>query len=302
MRQIDALESPRFTQITTFGRLPECKGQGERAFFLGIPFDDATSFRPGARFGPSAIRQASRMLRPYNRFQDTCPFDLLNMCDYGDVNVVPGSVEDTMARVQEWFRANLKEGQLPLIAGGDHSVTLPVLMSLPKGVSLIHFDSHFDTWDSYWGRKYTHGTWLRRAIEMGVVNQVYQVGIRSPLYSKEDVKEVERLGVKVFYVEDVKENMDEVIHTLNSIKGKVYISLDIDVVDPAFAPGTGTPEVGGLTSYEVLKMMRSLKVDLVGMDVVEVSPPYDVSEITSLLASYLLYEGASVKSKVMERG
>nr|WP_256202639.1 arginase family protein [Sulfuracidifex tepidarius] len=199
MRQIDALESPRFTQITTFGRLPECKeGEEVKAFFLGIPFDDATSFRPGARFGPRAIREASRMLRPYNRFQDTYPFDILNMCDHGDVNVVPGSTEDTMMKVEEWLD-NVKDYEAPFIAGGDHSITLPVLMSLSKAgkVNLIHFDSHFDTWDSYWGKRFTHGTWLRRAIEMGLVGEVYQVGIRSPLYSKNDIKEVEDLGINV---------------------------------------------------------------------------------------------------------
>ncbi|BCU67637.1 agmatinase [Sulfolobales archaeon HS-7] len=299
MRQINAFESPRFTQISTFARLPTCNGK-EKAAFIGIPFDDGVVYRPGARFGPMAIRDGSRLLRPYNPFVDSEPFDELMMCDDGDVNVVPGYIEDTMRRIEEHLSQEFVN-KIPLIAGGDHSITLPVLRALHKvkgKANLIHFDSHYDFWDTYFGgKKYTHGTWLRRALEEDRVNNVYQIGIRGSLFSKEDLSDAKKLGVHVFNIRDVKYNYNKIIQELRKLNGPVYISLDIDVVDPAFAPATGTPEVGGLTSFEVMELLRSLEVNIVGMDVVEVSPPYDHSEITAMLAANLIYEVASVISR-----
>ncbi|EZQ10350.1 agmatinase [Candidatus Acidianus copahuensis] len=301
MRQIDALKSPRFTQISTFARLPICESlNGVKALFIGIPFDDATTYRPGARFGPSGIRQGSRLLRPYNMYLDVYPFDDLNACDRGDVNVVPGYIDDTMKVIEKDIDEIVKSKIVPFIAGGDHSITLPILRSMAKNygkVNVIHFDSHFDFWDSYWGKKYTHGTWLRRSVEEGLISNVIQVGIRGPQFTKDDFEEGKKLGVKSFNIREVKYSREKVISTLNSLNGPTYISLDIDVVDPAFAPGTGTPEVGGLTSFETLEMLRELKLEkIVGFDVVEVSPPYDISEITSMLAANIIYEGMSLIS------
>jgi len=294
MRQIDALKSPRFTQISTFARLPICQDNA-KAVFIGIPFDDATTYRPGARFGPMGIRQGSRLLRPYNQFLDVYPFDTLNVCDMGDINVIPGYIEDTMRIIEEEI---LKLNAIPFIAGGDHSITLPVLRAMYKKygkINLVHLDSHYDFWDSYWGKKYTHGTWLRRALGEGLLNEVVQMGIRGSLYSRDDVEDSKRLGVKSFTIRELKYRLKEVLKELPT--GKTYVSIDIDVVDPAFAPGTGTPEVGGLTSFEILEIVRSFDFDIVGFDVVEVSPPYDVSEITSMLAANIIYEGLSVLAK-----
>src|SRR5579875_3497702 len=177
MRQLDAMVSPRFSQPATYARLPYTRDlSGVRAAFVGVPFDDATSFRPGARFGPAGIREGSRLLRPYNMFLGVYPFEKLNACDYGGKCT-------------------------PFIAGGDHSVTLPVLRALSRihgRLNLIHFDSHFDFWDNYWGKRYTHGTWLRRALEEGLVDKVIQVGIRGSVYSHTDVEDAGRLGT-VFY-------------------------------------------------------------------------------------------------------
>lgn len=300
MRQLDALKSPRFTQISTFARLPHTQNlRGVRACFVGVPFDDAVTYRTGARFGPSSIRQASRLLRPYNPFLDVYPFDELNACDYGDVNIIPGYTEDTMKLVQEEL-TTLARKTVPFIAGGDHSITLPVLRTMRAihgKVNLVHLDSHYDFWNSYWGKKYTHGTWLRRALEEGLLKEVFQVGIRASLFSKEDVRDSERLKIHSFNIRETKHNQARIIRDINALKGKTYVSLDIDVTDPAFAPGTGTPEVGGLSSFELVEFVRSMKLDLVGFDVVEVSPPYDLSELTSMLAANLLYEGMSLLAK-----
>jgi agmatinase len=299
MRQLDAFKSPRFEQISTFARLPQCDGK-EKAVFLGIPFDDAVTYRPGARFGPMGIRQGSRLLRPYNPFQDVYPFDELQVCDSGDIDVIPGYVEDTMRVVTESMRSTMRR-VTAFVAGGDHSITLPILRAIRSEVgkvNLVHLDSHYDFWDTYWGKKYTHGSWLRRALEEGLLGEVVQVGIRGSLFSKEDVKTSEELGIKVFTVRDAKRDVDSVLREVNSLRGRTYVSVDIDVVDPAFAPGTGTPEVGGLTSFELLEILRKLELNLVGSDVVEVSPPFDHAELTSMLASNVIYELMSLKARI----
>lgn len=304
MRQLDALKSPRFSQISTFARLPHTQDlRGVKAFFLGIPFDDAVTYRPGARFGPSAVRQGSRLLRPYNPFLDVYPLDRLNACDYGDIDIVPGHINDTMRIIQEEL-TKLARKSTPFIAGGDHSITLPILRTmhaLHGRVNLLHLDSHYDFWNSHWGKKYTHGTWLRRALEEGLLKEVFQVGIRASVFSKEDVKDANRLKIHSFNIRDLKHDRDNILRQINSLKGKTYVSLDIDVTDPAFAPGTGTPEVGGLSSFELVEFVRSLKLDIVGFDVVEVSPPYDVSELTSMLAANLIYEGMSLLARKLPR-
>ncbi len=305
MRQLDPQVIPRFAGISTYARLPVTTNlDGVKAAFIGVPFDDATTFRPGARFGPSGIRQGSRLLRPYNPFVGVYPFDFLNSCDFGDIPTVPGYVEDTIAKVQKaTYDIASKKKTIPFLAGGDHVIALPNLRAMDSvhgKVNLVHLDSHYDFWDNYWGKKYTHGTWLRRAREEGLLNDVIQVGIRGSLYSKEDVEDASKLGITYYTTIKTKDDREQVIKHVNSLKGKTYISLDIDVTDPAFAPGTGTPEVGGLTSLELVQLIRSFDVDLAGMEVVEVSPPYDISELTSMLAANLIYEGMSVLAKRLQ--
>jgi agmatinase len=276
LRQLDALKSPRFSQISTYARLPHTrKLNGVKGFFVGVPFDTGTTYRPGARFGPSSIRQGSRLLRPYNYFVDAHPFDDLNACDYGDVDAIPGYILDTMKIIERKF-VGFPSKAVPFVAGGDHSITLPILRAMNRlhgKVNLVHFDSHFDFWDKYWGKAYTHGTWLRRAREEGLLNEVIQAGIRGPFFAKDDLKDGKKLGVQSFTTLDVKRRPAAVAKAVNALKGKTYVSLDIDVADPSCAPGTGTPEVGGPSSLEVVELVRALKVDLVGFDVVEVSPP-----------------------------
>ena len=301
MRQIDARESPRFAQISTFARLPLTQDiEKVKAAFVGIPFDDGTTYRTGARFGPSSIRQGSRLLRAYNPFVEVYPFDRLNACDYGDINAIPGYIMDTMEIVEKDMRS-IASRSIPFSAGGDHSIALPILRAMHHvhgKVNLVHLDSHYDFWDSYWGKKYTHGTWLRRAKEENLLNEVIQVGIRGSLYGKEDIDDAEKLGITYYTTNAVKKEASKIIEDVNSLKGKTYVSLDIDVTDPAFAPGTGTPEVGGISSFELIDIVRSFETELVGMEVVEVSPPYDVSELTSMLAANLIYEGMSVLAKL----
>jgi len=300
MRQIDARDSPRFAQISTFGRLPVTQNlSGVRATFVGIPFDDGTTYRPGARFGPSAIRQGSRLLRAYNPFVDVYPFDALNACDFGDINAIPGYIMDTMEIIEREMKGIVSKAT-PFVAGGDHSIALPMLRAINRvhgRVNLVHLDSHYDFWDSYWGKKYTHGTWLRRAKEENLLNEIIQIGIRASLYGKEDIEDSKKLGVTYYTTNQVKKSASDILGHVNSMKGKTYVSLDIDVTDPAFAPGTGTPEVGGMSSFEMIEIVRSFQTEMVGMEVVEVSPPYDVSELTSMLAANLIYEGMSVLAK-----
>jgi agmatinase len=300
MRQIDALKSPRFAQVSTFGRLPLTQDlSGVKAAFVGVPFDTGTSYRPGARFGPMAIRQASRILRPYNQFQRVYPFESLNVCDYGDVDAIPGYIDDTIVLVKDVVK-KIAGSSIPFIGGGDHLLALPVMRALKEvhgKINLVHLDSHYDFWDNYWGKKLTHGTWLRRALEEGLLESVIQVGIRSSVFSEEDVKDLDRLGITCFNIRDIKLEPKKVIDSVNSLKSNTYLSLDIDVVDPAFAPGTGTPEAGGMSSFELLEFIRALDLDLVCFDLVEVSPPYDVSELTSILAASALYEGLSLVAR-----
>jgi len=295
VRQTDFAKSPRFSQISTFARLPHTRRlRGVRAVFIGIPFDGGTTYRPGARFGPGAIRQASRLLRAYNYFTDSHPFETLNACDYGDIDIVPGNIVRTMEMVEAEV-AKLRA--IPFIAGGDHSITLPVLRAMKRRhgrVNLLHLDSHFDFWDSHWGERFTHGSWLRRAREEGLLKDVVQVGIRGSFPSKEDLTDGRKLSVKTYTTIDATDRPSILAEKVSALKGKTYLSLDIDVADPSSAPGTGTPEAGGLSSLQLIRFIRSIDLDLVGMDVVEVSPPYDVSEITSILAANLLYEGMSV--------
>jgi agmatinase len=300
----DAALSPRFAQVATYGRLPLSRDLSKaKSLFLGVPWDDATSYRSGTREGPSAIRTASRLVRTYNMFAQVYPFRVLETMDGGDVDPVPGYTEETFARIEAAYRPVFEAGIVPFTAGGDHSITLPILRARKAArrepVSLIHFDAHFDTWESYWGTKrYTHGTWVKRAHEEGLIRHghVFQVGIRSSLYSHEDVANNAAIVDRTFTSEDVDEQgfrpiIDRIVEAVRG--SPVYVSVDIDVLDPAYAPGTGTPESGGLTSREMIHFIRELyRTDVVGFDLVEVAPQYDhTGQITAIAASNLIYEG-----------
>lgn len=270
---------------------------------IGIPYDGGTSYRTGARFGPRAIREQSSLIRTWHPVLKVHPFERLRIADCGDVDVVPISIERTFEAITKRIDAIIAAGATPLSMGGDHSVTLPILRSIARRhgpVGIVHFDAHPDTWDEYFGSKYFHGTPFRRAVEEGLIDprRMIQVGIRGPLYGPEDFAFHDEHGIEVLRIEPIKEQGTAwTASRLERLRGApVYVSFDIDSVDPAFAPATGTPEVGGLTSYEALALVRALQgLTIVGADVVEVSPPYDgPGQITSLLAANLLFEFVSL--------
>ncbi|HKM75123.1 MAG TPA: agmatinase [Candidatus Bathyarchaeia archaeon] len=305
-QQIDSFSSPRFSQVTTFARLPNIRDlTGVKSIFVGVPFDDGTTFRTGPRFGPRAVREASRMLRPYNPVVDVKPFEKLGMIDYGDVDIVPGYIEDTNRKIEETLSPIFSVGIIPAVCGGDHSITLPVLRAAAKkygALSLIHFDAHSDCWDDYFGKKYNHGTTFKRALEEKLIDPTrsIHVGLRGPLYDNTDLTSLSKMGFSVITMKRFTElGITETLRQILEVsKGTSYVSLDIDGVDPAFAPATGTPEVGGFTSREIQELVRGLDAkNLIGFDVVEVSPPYDVAEVTALLASNLTYELCSILAK-----
>lgn len=311
-KPIDAFESPRFTQIATFSRLKHVESlDNVDACFLGVPFDSGTTYRTGARQGPSAIREQSRLLRPYNYFMDVYPYEHLNVIDYGDVNIIPTDILDTFNAIEKKMSEILSSNVVPVIGGGDHSITYPVLKQMAKThgkVNILHLDSHFDFWDQYWGKKYTHGTWLRRAMDDNLLKNISQGGMRGGFFDKSDLdfvsnEKINLLTIREFHELGVREAMKRLLSKFDK-KDPLYVSIDIDFVDPAFAGGTGTPEVGGITSWDALECVRSLlDYRLVGLDVVEVSPVFDPpSQNTALLAANLLYEGLSVIAKNRQNG
>ena len=296
---VDALKSPRFEGVPTFMRLPiEHDASKIDVAIVGIPFDTGTSYRPGARFGPREIRVQSALIRPYNPVLDVDPFRQHKVADYGDISVNPFSIEDTFNGIRNEIASMLKKGCLPICVGGDHSITYPILKAIAKkygAVGLIHFDSHSDTLDTYFGVKYSHGTTFRRAIEEGLLipDRCYQIGIRGQVYSKTDFDFAIEKGVKLIPMKELRRMSVDVFRKKVEplVDVNTYISFDIDFVDPAFAPGTGTPQIGGADSLFATELLQSLKgLKIVGADLVEVSPPYDSGGITSLLAANLLYE------------
>ncbi len=303
-KPIDPIKSPRFSGIRTFMRLPYVQKLNNVDFaVIGVPSDAGASFRTGQREGPSAIRKVSALLRHHNPILKISPFEYLSGIDYGDLPVVPGYIEEGYKRIEEALTPIIDAGVIPILLGGDHAITLPELRAIVKKhgkVSLIHFDSHSDTNDEYFGLPYNHGTPFSRAIEeeLLLVDNSIQVGLRGSIYSSEHLEIPRKLGLEVLTTSDVRKiGIDKTIDTIrNRVKEtNVFVSFDIDFVDPAFAPGTGTPEIGGFTSSETLKLIRGLKrLNFVGFDLVEVLPSFDPSEITSLLASNLVYEFISL--------
>lgn len=268
---------------------------------LGVPFDSGTSYRPGARFGPGAIRQASRHLR-YNFHPNyqTEPFKSLQVADAGDVACNPYSINEAIEQIEKTATEVHQQCKSLICMGGDHTIAFPLLRTINQHlngpVALVHFDAHLDTWDTYFGAPYTHGTPFRRAAEEGLFMEgsSMHVGIRGPLYSSEDLKNDEELGFKVVHCDELEEfGPDHVAQRIRERVGDcpLYLSIDIDVLDPAHAPGTGTPEIAGLTTRELVNILRGLAgVNLVGGDVVEVSPGYDHAELTSLAAATIVFE------------
>ena len=296
----DSSVVPRFAGIATFARLPRLD-QVEHADIavVGIPFDGGVSYRPGARFGPAHIREASRLLRPYNPAQDIEPFATQQVVDAGDIAVNPYDLTEAVAQIQAGAKHLSAGGARLVIIGGDHTVALPLLRNVFEThgpVAVIHFDAHLDTWDTYFGAPVTHGTPFRRASEEGLIDQAasMHIGIRGPLYSRDDLRDDARLGFAVITSQEFEdEGLAKAIERLHARIGDkpIYISIDIDVLDPAHAPGTGTPEAGGLTSRELLSIIRSLAgKNIVGADVVEVAPAYDHAQLTAVAASHVAYE------------
>ena len=296
---IDALVHARSGGIATFMRLPHITELEELEIaLLGIPFDGGTTYRPGPRFGPRHVRQQSVIIRPWNPVLNVDPFTKYRIADYGDFSVNPLSIEDTFHRVEEQMKPMLDAGVRPVSVGGDHSLSLPLLRSIARvhgPIGLIQFDAHNDLWDEYFGCKLSHGTPFRRAIEEGLLRKgnFLQVGLRGQVYSAHDFDFARQHKIKMITAEEYHaEGIAFFRQQLRAFQNKpVYITLDIDCVDPAYAPGTGTPQVGGFTSMQILELVRALKgLNIVGCDLVEVSPPYDTGETTSLLAANLLYE------------
>jgi agmatinase len=305
---VDGTQVPRFAGSSTFARLPRIDEVGSfDVALLGAPFDGGVSFRPGARFGPMAIRQASRHLRPaYNPIQDISPYAEIQAVDAGDVPCNPFDIDHALQQIDDGVSELVRAGGRPVLLGGDHTIALGGLRAVARKhgpVALIHFDAHLDTWNSYFGADRTHGTIFRRAHEEGLLIQdaSSHVGIRGPLYSRQDLDDDATFGFEIVRAEDLDRiGLEEIVAGVRrrTNDAPVYLSIDIDVLDPAFAPGTGTPEMGGLTSRELLALVRALPPDqIVAADLVEVSPPYDHAEITSLAAATLGYEITSLMAR-----
>ncbi len=297
---VDSSRVPRFAGPATFARLPRLD-EVERAdvAVVGVPFDAGVSYRPGARFGPAAVREASRLLRPYHPALDVSPFAAQQVADAGDIAVNPFNIHEAIEAIEDAAASLQTDGTRLVTVGGDHTVALPLLRAAARRygpVAVLHFDAHLDTWDTYFGAEYTHGTPFRRAVEEGVVDTsaLSHVGIRGPLYGKRDLTDDEKLGFGIVTSADVyRRGADEIADQLRQRVGDrpLYVSIDIDCLDPAHAPGTGTPEAGGMTSRELLEILRGLAgCRLVGADVVEVAPAYDHAEITSVAASHIAYD------------
>ncbi|MGE3973899.1 MAG: agmatinase [Bdellovibrionales bacterium] len=298
-RPLDGRQFPRFSGIKTFFRLPHVEINADYDVgIVGVPFDGGVSYRPGARFAPSRIRESSSLGRGFNWGRGLNFIEKIKVADIGDCPTVPISQEKTYKQIEKFFGDLLKKDKKFISVGGDHSTTLPILRALHKKygkLSLIHFDAHLDTYPAAWGCEYHHGTFARHAVEEGLIDpkKSTAIGIRGPLAGAGDLDFPKKHKTQVVTIDDIrKPGLEKFLSTFKVDTGlPTYISFDIDSLDPAFAPGTGTPVVGGLTTYEVQRILRHLKLPkLVGCDIVEVSPPYDQSEITTLAATDVMFE------------
>jgi len=303
-KPISGMELPRFAGMPSFMRLPNVDFDHARIDdvhigLIGVPWDSGTTNRPGPRHGPRQLRDASTMIRAQNGATRVRPFDLVNCADLGDVGPNPADIPDSMDRITAFYDRLKPHGITPLTAGGDHLTSLPVLRSLAKDapVGMVHFDSHTDLYHSYFGgTMYTHGTPFRRAVEEGLLDpkRVVQIGIRGSTYDDEDTDFAESVGIRVIRIEEFfARGLQDVMAEAREIVGQepTYVSYDIDFVDPTFAPGTGTPEVGGPNSFDALEVVRALDgLDIIGADLVEVSPPFDASGNTAFLGVSIMFE------------
>jgi agmatinase len=300
----DASITPRFAGPASFARLPRLD-QVPRADIVvaGVPFDSGVSYRPGARFGPTHVRESSRLLRPYNPAMDVSPFEIAQVADAGDIAANPFNIHEAIETIEAGAVELTADGASLVTIGGDHTISLPLLRAAAQRhgpVALVHFDAHLDTWDTYFGAEYTHGTPFRRAVEEGIVDTeaLSHVGTRGPLYGKKDLEDDRRFGFGIVTSADVYyQGVAEIVDKLRQRLGNrpVYVSIDIDVLDPAHAPGTGTPEAGGMTSRELLEILRGFRgLNVIGADVVEVAPAYDHAEITGVAAAHVAYDLVSL--------
>ncbi|GAA1406762.1 agmatinase [Glutamicibacter uratoxydans] len=302
---VAATEVPRYAGLGTFARLPQLGSVPDYdVAIVGVPFDGGTSFRPGARFGPSHVREASRLLRPgYHPELQTTAVDTAQFVDAGDLSCTPYDNVLAVQQIQEQATRLVGKDKTVIAIGGDHTIALPMIRATAAvhgPVALLHFDAHLDTWDTYFGEEITHGTMFRRAFEEGLLveDRSMHVGIRGPVYDKDDFIRDHEFGFQILRCSDIDTlGVPAVIERIKERIGDtpVYLSIDIDVLDPAYAPGTGTPEMGGMHSREILQTLRGLSsLNIVGADVVEVAPAYDHADITSLAAATLVFEMMSL--------
>lgn len=298
---------PRFAGPDTFARLPRLADVGRaQVAVLGVPFDSGVSYRPGARFGPGAVRAGSKLLRPYHPGLDAEPWLAHQVADAGDAAVNPFDLGEAIGQIEAAAETAYESVDRLVTVGGDHTIALPLLRAAHRRhgpVALVHFDAHLDTWDTYFGAPYTHGTPFRRAVEEGLLatGAAAHVGVRGPLYTPADLVQDRELGFATVSTTDVaRRGVDEVVDRIRQRVGDrpVYVSVDIDVLDPAHAPATGTPEPGGLTTRELQLILRGLDgLAIVGADVVEVAPAYDHAELTTIAAANLVYEFLALFSR-----
>ncbi len=303
-RPLDAMEYPRFEGIRTFMRLPHTTKLDNVDFLIaGVPFDTGATFRVGARFGPSGIRDNSLLLRPYNPAQNIEIFKYCSGIDYGDIPIVPGYLPESHKLIEQKTESLFQPNIVPIFMGGDHSVSLPILRSIKKKhgpIGLIHFDAHSDLWHGYYNNRDTHGTPFRRALEENLIDPSAscQIGLRGPLYDKKDYLMSKDAGLLSITGPELHSiGIEKALSLVKKRIGnkKAYLTFDIDFIDPAFAPGTGTPEAGGFTGYDAISFIRGLtKIHFIGFDMVEVMPPYDPAHVTSLLAANIIYEFISL--------
>lgn len=312
---VSGFDLPRFAGVPTFMRLPHVAPEDARLNdvdigIIGVPWDSGTTNRPGPRHGPRQLRDASTMIRAEHPVSGVRPFEAMNIADLGDVGPNPADIIDSMERITAFFNQVKNAGITPMTAGGDHLTSLPVLRALAKDapVGMVHFDSHTDLFHSYFGGTlYTHGTPFRRAVEEGLLDpkRVVQIGIRGTQYDSEDLDFAKSVGIRVIKIEEFHaRGVSDVMSEAREIvgQGPTYLSYDIDFVDPTFAPGTGTPEVGGPNSYQALQVIRELNgIDLIGADMVEVSPPFDPSGGTAFLGVSIMFEIICQLSTARER-
>ena len=297
---IDGASVPRFAGMPSFMRLPYQPDPSQLDIALiGVPWDGGTTNRPGARHGPREIRAMSSLMRRVHPVTDIAPYELARVGDHGDAPVNPIDLMDSLARIQAFYDKVVAAGAVPVTAGGDHLISLPILRAVARGrpVGLVHFDSHSDTNDRYFGDNlYTHGTPFRRAIEEGLLDpkRIIQVGIRGSRYDPHDLDFAVEAGIRIVRIEEFFDlGTAAVIDEIRRVAGDgpVYVSFDVDGLDPAYAPGTGTPEIGGFTTHQAQRMLRGLRgLDIIGGDVVEVSPPFDPTGNTALVGASMMFE------------